>query len=105
MADTRLLIIVGCIGHRDLRDEDIPRLEADYNDMLTDLRRQYPSTPFIVLTALAEGADRIAARVARAVNLPYYVALPLEKDIYEADFETEASLREFRELVDGAAMC
>lgn len=105
MADTRLPLIVGCTGHRDLRDEDIPRLEADYQAILLDLQRQYPSTPLIVLTALADGADRIAARVARAIDLPYYVALPLEKDIYEADFETEASLREFRELVDGAAMC
>jgi hypothetical protein len=104
MSDTRLPIVVGCTGHRDLREEDIPHLEESYRKILADLQSQYTSTPFIILTALAEGADRIVARVARNENIPYYVALPLERDLYEDDFKTEASRIEFRELLEGATM-
>lgn len=105
MTDTRLPLVVGCTGHRDLPDEDIAGLERTFKDILSELRTQYTSTPLIVLTALAEGADRIAARVARDEGIPYYVALPLDRELYEADFPTEISRIEFRQLIEGSAMC
>ena len=105
MADTRLPIIVGCTGHRDLRAEDVPQLEQAFRNVLVKLQTDYPVTPLIVLTALAEGADRIAARVARAERIPYYVALPLPQSLYEDDFATEASKSEFRELIVDSAKC
>src|SRR5262245_47613094 len=105
MSDTRLPIVIGCTGHRDLRDEDVPALEETFRTILLNLKDQYAATPFIVLTALAEGADRIVARVARREDIPYYVALPLDQQLYEDDFADDSSRAEFRDLIDGSAMC
>lgn len=105
MTDTRLPLIIGCTGHRDLRAEDIPSLEASFRAIVAELRESYPSTPLVILTALAEGADRIAARVARIEHLPYYVALPLPQDLYEDDFPSKESLHEFRALIADASLC
>jgi hypothetical protein len=66
----RLPLVIGVTGHRDLRDEDVARLEAEVAGVIAGLRRDYldgdGETPIIVLSALAEGADRLLARVALA---------------------------------------
>ena len=66
----RLPLVIGVTGHRDLRDQDVPRLEQEVAAIISGLRRDYlgddQETPIIVLSALAEGADRLVARVALA---------------------------------------
>ena len=57
-------IVIGVTGHRLLREADRPALMAAFSRILGQLRRDYPHTPFLVLSALAEGADRLAAWVA-----------------------------------------
>src|SRR5512134_3106105 len=99
MTDTQLPLVIGCTGHRDLRPEDVPHLEEKFRELVQSIQAQCPSTPIVILAALADGADRLVARVARAMGVPYYVALPLEKELYETDFETEESRREFYDLI------
>src|SRR5437868_14430565 len=35
----RLPLVIGVTGHRDLRDDDLPRLEREVEDIITRLRR------------------------------------------------------------------
>ncbi len=81
---SRLPIVLGVTGHRDLRDR------ASIRDLLekqiADIIALYPSTPFAALSSLAEGADRIFAEIALKRNIPLYVPLPLPAEVYEADF-------------------
>jgi hypothetical protein len=93
-----LPIVIGITGHRDLRDEDLPRLENLLRTELDGLQKEYPSTSLIVLSALADGADRLGARVAIELGLRLIVPLPVPKDLYEMDFDTEL-VEEFRNLL------
>jgi hypothetical protein len=94
-----LPLVVGLGGHRDLRDQDVPILEARMGQVLTDLRRQLPHTPITLLSSLAEGADRLGARVALAHGCRLVAPLPLPREDYERDFATAASRAEFAELL------
>jgi hypothetical protein len=63
------------------------------------------STPqLIVVSPLAEGADRFVANEAIASGFPLHCPLPFPPDEYEQDFHTEASRREFRTLLAQAAV-
>lgn len=92
-------LVIGVMGHRDLRDEDRPALEAAVRGELARMRAQYPATPITVLSSLAEGADRLAARVALDVGCNLVVPLPMLLDEYERDFSTQNSIDEFRSLL------
>lgn len=82
----RLPLMVGVTGHRDLLDSEVPRLEQAVQDFFLDLQRRFPDLPLLVTTPLAEGADRLVARVARRLDIPLNFLLPMPLDIYEHDF-------------------
>ena len=99
-------LVIGVTGHRDLRPEDVPHLEQKVKQIFQRFREHYPSTPLLVLSPLAEGADRLVARVGL---LPEFgarlvVPLPMPAALYEYDFEEPESVDEFRALL-GRADC
>jgi len=96
-----LPIVIGITGHRDLRDEDIPKIEDVLREQYKAVQKHYPSTSFILLSALADGADRVGARLALELGIRLIVVLPMPRHLYERDFH-EASLVEFRELMSHA---
>ena len=87
----RLPLVIGATGHRDLRDEDIPALEHEVSEAIKRLKRDYlhddEETPLIVLSSLAEGADRLIARVAMRLGAKLIAPLPMAPDEYRRDFE------------------
>jgi hypothetical protein len=56
-----LPLVIGVTGHRDLRSEDRETLAGRLREIIAELRVRYPHTPLILLSPLAEGADRLAA--------------------------------------------
>ena len=97
-----LPLIVAVVGHRNLRPEDVPMLEARVEEVLRALQAEAGATPLMLLSALAEGADRLVARVALRINMPLLVPLPKERIAYEAEFTSDESRAEFRELIGRA---
>jgi hypothetical protein len=87
----RLPLVIGATGHRDLRDEDIPALERAVAEVIERLKRDYlrgdRETPIIVLSSLAEGADRLIARVAMHHGAKLIAPLPMPPEEYRGDFE------------------
>src|SRR6516225_11001210 len=87
----RLPLVIGVTGHRDLREADVPRLETEVARVIAALRADYlqndAETPIIVLAALAEGADRLVARVALALGARLIAPLPMPPEEYRRDFE------------------
>jgi hypothetical protein len=87
----RLPLVIGVTGHRDLRDQDVPTLEREVAAIIERLRHDYlhgdGETPIIVLSALAEGADRLVARVALAQGARLVAPMPMPIDEYRRDFE------------------
>lgn len=93
-AQVQAPLVVGVTGHRDLRPEDRAKLEEKVKEIFLQLRRDYPATPLILVSALAEGADRLAAKVALSphAGVSLIAPLPMPQDLYELDFESLAIL-------------
>jgi hypothetical protein len=87
----RLPLVIGVTGHRDLRDADLPKLEREVQSIIATLQNDYfggeGETPILLLSALAEGADRLVARVALARGAKLIAPLPLPPEEYRRDFE------------------
>ena len=89
--DGRLPIVIGVTGHRHLRPADVAGLRGHVRALFVHLRQLYPSTPLRIVTALAEGADRLVAEVALEDGHELLVPLPLEPADYEHDFPQSAA--------------
>jgi hypothetical protein len=100
-----LPLMIGVTGHRDLRGEDREALETRVQDIFTEMRTRYPSTPLVLLSPLAEGADRLVARVALKNGARLIVPLPMPRELYEIDFEAPTSRAEFNALLQQAEGC
>ena len=98
---------IGVTGHRELADPDA--LRAAIRKALRGLIELLPVAPAagltpVVVSALAEGADRLVAEEILAdPDARLEVPLPLSPADYEEDFKTEASKEEFRRLLTRAS--
>lgn len=101
-----LIIRIGVTGHRTLPDEQI--IHESVKRVLTRLDEILISTPhaFIVVSPIAEGADRLVAR--DIINWPVpekknesklEVVLPMPEEDYLQDFKTQESQEEFKSLL------
>jgi hypothetical protein len=97
MPDGRLPFVIGVTGHRDLRSSDLAVYRAQIIEFFELLQTRYPATPLRIVSAMAEGADRLVAQIALERGYELIVPLPLSPDDYERDFPN--SLQEFRTML------
>jgi hypothetical protein len=94
---------LGVTGHRTLEDADDKALEKQIDKVLRHIKRSVhsssPARNFQLLSPLAEGADRLVARIALGLGYRLRCIFPLSKDNYMNDFETQDSKEEFRTLL------
>ncbi|MTV48843.1 hypothetical protein GJ688_07590 [Heliobacillus mobilis] len=95
-------IVIGVTGHRDLRNGDRLSLEEQVRKIFNDLRSSYPHTPVVLLSPLAEGADRLVAQVALDCGCRLIVPLLEEGEANVTETDTESSRAEYLELVKKA---
>ena len=93
----RLLpLTIGIVGHRNIADSHVERVRRQITEILNSYRSQAHSTPILLLTALALGADQIAAEVGFDLEGVQVVAiLPMPVKEYERDFEPTYSVAAF----------
>lgn len=96
-------LVFGITGHRDIPADDVPKLAEAINGFIQGYANQFPSTPLQLLTPLAEGADRIAAKVFLDAGHEILVILPFETEEYKNDFASDDSRAEFNRLLAQAA--
>ena len=77
--------LVGISGHRALLPAAVPALRAALRRELTAVHGT--GAPVTVLSALADGADRLAAEVAWELGLAVVAVLPMPQDDYRQDFD------------------
>jgi hypothetical protein len=99
---TAMHLTVGVTGHRDLRAEEIPGIEARVADFLKGLQKRFPDLGLQLLSPLAEGGDQLAARVALQTGVDLVAVLPFMRTEYEKDFATPEELEQFRTLLQRA---
>ena len=91
-------LVIGVTGHRDLVPSEIEELEHRVEQLIAGLEQRFPNTPIRLMSALAEGADRLAARVALRRGLEVQAVLPMPAKLYRDDFHTAETKAEFDEL-------
>ena len=94
-------IVLGLVGHRDLRPGDRDVLKQRLNEIFRQFRDAYPQTPLVLLSALAEGADQLAAEAALDSGVFVRAPLPFPPEIYRqsTSFDTDDSRRRLDDLL------
>jgi hypothetical protein len=82
--------VIAVTGHRDLRPQDLAALREEVRKVLVGIRARVGSTPLLLLSGLAEGADQLVAEVALEVGVPLAAILPMPLDIYRVQMPEEA---------------
>jgi len=102
--DPRIPLVVGVTGHRDLQSRARGDIARCIREVFARIKGEVPNTPLIVLSPLAEGADRLVAEVALEsdVGAQLIAVLPMPRALYETDFESIESRAEFARLLDCA---
>ncbi len=95
-------LVIGVTGHRDLVESEIPELEKMVRGFLLTMQGRFSDLPLTIMSPLSEGADRLVARIARELGIPLIVPLPMPRDLYLDDFDSQESRREFESLCEGA---
>ena len=96
-------IILGVTGHRDVPLTDRSILLDSIKSILDQFKAKYPSSPLLLISSLAEGADRLAAQAALNAGWLLGVSLPMIPEEFEKDFSGEKSIQEFRSLCESAS--
>ena len=92
------MIVLGVVGHRILAEP--AKIRAGVQQGLRRIEETFPGRALSILSALAEGADRLVAKEALARADAVLVAvLPLRQADYVTDFESAESRAEFLKLI------
>lgn len=91
-------LVIAVTGHRNLVDDEVPRIVEAIRQVFQELSTKFPHTPVTLLSPLAEGGGRLAAKVAVEMGFSLVVPLPLPAELYKDDFESTASIEEFESL-------
>ena len=95
------MIAIGVTGHRKLLNEEL--LLSGVDRALINIKDSFPNPEIIIISPLAEGADRLVARRAMAnYDADLVVPLPLVVSEYMKDFPSESSKAEFTDLLEQA---
>ena len=101
MDDNNEIYYIGVSGHRDLKKEEMENYRRQIVDVLKKIKAKEPTKVWRVLSPLADGADRLAVSAAKDLGIEYEVLLPMDRSLYERDFDAR-SLSEFRSLLSEA---
>ena len=92
---TSASLVIGVTGHRNLRQEEVPRLKSQIRDFFLELKQRYPDLPLCLLSSLAAGSDQLAADVALELGMRVIAPLPMPVELYRSDFPETQSLAMF----------
>jgi len=88
---------VGVSGHRNLLHSEEAIYQQQVKERLAQIVKENPDKEVIVLSPLADGADRLVVYAAKELGLRYEVILPMPLIYYEMDFD-DTSFMEFMRL-------
>lgn len=95
-----MILSYGVTGHRNFASDDARLGAIVAAEMLEARQALAPAAGGVVVSALAEGADRLVARIGlERFGWDLVVALPMPRDAYAMDFAGDASRAEFDALL------
>ncbi len=103
MGDTSIGFRIGVTGHRDILPADFEAASQKSTEFLSWLKESMPGTGITVISGLADGADRIFAEAALALNMDVEAVLPMPLSQYRNDFD-EASYGELEKILNSSSV-
>jgi len=97
-------LTIGVTSHRNIPAREMEAVWQCVRDFFARLRHDYPGTPLVVLSSLAEGGDQWVAEEAIASGIRLIAPLPLKREQYVLDFEEGAPRERFEYLCDQAEL-
>lgn len=88
--DGQVPITIGVTGHRNIHADAIEHISEQLKQLFSHFKQQFPETPLLLLSPLAEGADQLVAQIALEMQLDIIAVLPMEKSEYQKDFANSA---------------
>ena len=88
--DGQVPITIGVTGHRNIHADAIEHISEQLKQLFSHFKQQFPETPLLILSPLAEGADQLVAQIALEMQLDIIAVLPMEKSEYQKDFANSA---------------
>lgn len=79
-------LVVGVTGHRNLCAREVGPLRERVRDFFTQLQREFPGLPLVVLDSLAAGGDQLVAEEALETGARLIAPLPFARELYVQDF-------------------
>jgi hypothetical protein len=115
-----LALRIGITGTRDLSPQQRHRITEQITVFLRSIKEEVtrlavspkaravygdePQTRLVCLSPLAEGSDRLLAKVALEQEFALICPLPFARSEYEKDFQSDESRNEFRTLLAGSSV-
>ena len=93
------MLKIGVTGHRNINKKFVEEYKQQIVKKLNELKQKHQE--IIILTPLADGADRLIIYEAIKLNIKYIAILPMEKNLYQEDFDI-TSKTEFEYLLKNA---
>lgn len=90
MSENEIRFRIGVTGHRDVLPDDYDFASQNSIKFLTQLKASMPDTRITVISGLADGADRIFAKAALALNMDVEAVLPMPLKYYKSDFDEKS---------------
>lgn len=88
--NSKIPIILGITGHRNIEKMDYENLKISVRKIFDYLEKEYSSTPIVILSPLADGADRLVVEVSLESKyknkINTIIPLPFNEDIYIQTF-------------------
>lgn len=92
--NSKIPVVVGVTGHRNIVEEDKPALKAKVTECLKEIqdlcrgkRKGEEDTPVVMLNAFAQGSDMLCAEAAFDLGIDVYAVLPCGKEKYKKSFD------------------
>jgi hypothetical protein len=76
-----------------------PRIETQLAEVMAQIEERHPKRSWVLISGLAEGADRLAAFVGLARGWKLHAILAFHRTRFEQDFRGPLSVGEFRALL------
>lgn len=98
-------LILSVTGHINIDPGSMDLFEKKFEGFIADMRKRFGSTRIILMTALAEGVDRISARIAMRNGVNIAPVFPKRAQDYRRTFtgtgyvSTEESQRDFDDIL------
>ena len=117
----KIPIVIGVTGHRNVVKDDYSDISAEIGKSFEEVLRlcnapdnnkkgktlqeakENGQPPIILLTGLAQGADMLAAKVARSYGIAYLAVLPCPLEQFKKSFDDADALAELDDYIANAA--